>query len=98
MRRELTCATRTGVSNPADRLLVERPTYVGALQDWNAYQAQYITIALDDMGLPTDEIEAARRTTRSATGHMNMGLRPIRPRVAMRIKCTFSTTANRTIL
>ena len=47
--------------NPGDRLLVERPTYVGALQAWNAYQAEYITIALDDEGMQTDELEAALR-------------------------------------
>jgi 2-aminoadipate transaminase len=47
--------------NPGDCLLVERPTYVGALQAWNAYQAEYITIALDDEGMQTDELEAALR-------------------------------------
>ena len=47
--------------NPGDRLLVEKPTYVGALQAWNAYQAEYITIALDDEGMQTDELEAALR-------------------------------------
>ncbi|MGH8067103.1 MAG: PLP-dependent aminotransferase family protein [Candidatus Entotheonellia bacterium] len=47
--------------NPGDRLLVEKPTYVGAQQAWNAYQAEYITIALDDEGLQTDELEAALR-------------------------------------
>jgi 2-aminoadipate transaminase len=47
--------------NPGDRLLVEKPTYVGALQAWSAYQAEYITIALDDEGLQTDELEAALR-------------------------------------
>jgi 2-aminoadipate transaminase len=47
--------------NPGDRLLVEKPTYVGALQAWNAYQAEYITIALDDQGMRTDGLEAALR-------------------------------------
>jgi 2-aminoadipate transaminase len=47
--------------NPGDRLLVEKPTYVGALQAWDAYQAEYITIALDDEGLRTGELEAALR-------------------------------------
>ncbi|HEX9870905.1 MAG TPA: aminotransferase class I/II-fold pyridoxal phosphate-dependent enzyme, partial [Candidatus Tectomicrobia bacterium] len=42
--------------NPGDRLLVEKPTYVGALQAWNAYQAEYITIALDDEGMQTDAL------------------------------------------
>ncbi len=27
--------------NPGDRILVEEPTYLGALQAWNAYQAEY---------------------------------------------------------
>jgi 2-aminoadipate transaminase len=48
--------------NPGDRLLIEKPTYMGALQAWNAYQAEYITIALDDRGLRTEELEAALRT------------------------------------
>jgi 2-aminoadipate transaminase len=49
------------VVNPGDRLLVERPTYVGALQAWNAYEAEYITIALDDEGMRTEYLEAALR-------------------------------------
>ena len=32
--------------NPGDRILVEQPTYLGALQAWNAYGAEYITIPL----------------------------------------------------
>lgn len=47
--------------NPGDRLLVEQPTYVGALQAWNAYQAEYISVPLDDDGLQTDALEAALR-------------------------------------
>jgi 2-aminoadipate transaminase len=47
--------------NPGDCLLVEQPTYVGALQAWNAYQAEYLTIALDDEGMQTDALEAALR-------------------------------------
>jgi len=47
--------------NPGDHLLVEKPTYVGALQAWNAYQAEYVTVALDDQGMHTDELEAALR-------------------------------------
>ena len=47
--------------NPGDRLLVEKPTYAGALQAWNAYQADYISIALDDEGMQTDTLEAALR-------------------------------------
>jgi 2-aminoadipate transaminase len=47
--------------NPGDRLLVEKPTYVGALQAWHAYQAEYLTVPLDAEGLQTDDLEAALR-------------------------------------
>ena len=30
--------------NPGDRILVEEPTYLGALQAWNAYGAEYVTV------------------------------------------------------
>jgi 2-aminoadipate transaminase len=47
--------------NPGDRLLVEEPTYMGALQAWNAYQAEYIPVPVDDDGLCTDLLESALR-------------------------------------
>jgi 2-aminoadipate transaminase len=47
--------------NPGDRVLVEEPTYLGALQAWNAYQAEYISVPSDDAGLCTDLLEAALR-------------------------------------
>ena len=47
--------------NPGDHILVESPTYLGALQAWNAYQAEYITVNSDDKGIKTDELEEALR-------------------------------------
>jgi len=47
--------------NPGDRVLVEEPTYLGALQAWNAYQAEYISVPGDDDGLRTELLEAALR-------------------------------------
>jgi len=47
--------------NPGDRILVEEPTYLGALQAWNAYQAEYVTVPCDDYGVRTDLLEAALR-------------------------------------
>ncbi|OIO90541.1 MAG: aminotransferase [Anaerolineae bacterium CG2_30_64_16] len=47
--------------NPGDRILVEEPTYLGALQAWNAYQAEYVTVPCDDQGVRTDLLEAALR-------------------------------------
>jgi 2-aminoadipate transaminase len=45
--------------NRGDRILVESPTYIGALQAWNAYGAEYISISSDENGVNTDEVEAA---------------------------------------
>ena len=43
--------------NPGDRVLVESPTYVGALQAWNAYGAEFIPVPYDENGMVTDELE-----------------------------------------
>ena len=48
--------------NPGDRVAVERPTYLGALQAWNAYQAEYIGLAMDDDGMRIEELETAFRS------------------------------------
>jgi 2-aminoadipate transaminase len=47
--------------NPGDRILVEEPTYMGALQAWNAYQAEYVAVEVDDQGLCTTRLEQALR-------------------------------------
>ncbi len=47
--------------NPGDHVLVERPTYLGALQAWSAYQAEYLTVGLDADGMRLDELAAALR-------------------------------------
>jgi len=48
--------------NSGDRIAVERPTYLGALQAWNAYQAQYLGIGMDDEGMRMDELESVLRS------------------------------------
>ncbi|MEJ2598725.1 MAG: PLP-dependent aminotransferase family protein [Anaerolineales bacterium] len=48
--------------NPGDRVLVESPTYLGALQAWNAYGAEYVPVPMDDDGMVTDALEEALRT------------------------------------
>lgn len=48
--------------NRGDRIVVEAPTYLGALQAWNAYGAEYVTVPMDEYGLRTDELEKALRT------------------------------------
>jgi 2-aminoadipate transaminase len=47
--------------NRGDRILVENPTYLGALQAWNAYGAEYITVPVDEYGMQTDLLEEALR-------------------------------------
>jgi 2-aminoadipate transaminase len=48
--------------NPGDRILVESPTYLGALQAWNAYGAEYVSVPMDKSGMNTDDLEEALRT------------------------------------
>ena len=47
--------------NPGDHILVESPTYLGALQAWNAYNAEYITVPSDEEGIMIDHLEEALR-------------------------------------
>jgi 2-aminoadipate transaminase len=47
--------------NRGDYIVVESPTYLGALQAWNAYGAQYIAVQADEHGMIVDELEAALR-------------------------------------
>jgi 2-aminoadipate transaminase len=44
--------------NPGDVVLVEDPTYVGALNAFEAYQVQVETVPMDDDGLVPDLLEA----------------------------------------
>ena len=48
--------------NHGDRILVESPTYLGALQAWNAYGAEYVVVASDEHGMVTDSLEEKLRT------------------------------------
>ena len=47
--------------NPGDNILVESPTYLGALQAWNLYGAEYISVPMDENGMDTDALEDALR-------------------------------------
>ena len=48
--------------NPGDRVLVEAPTYLGALQAFNLYGAEYLSVPCDEDGLRTDLLETALRS------------------------------------
>jgi 2-aminoadipate transaminase len=45
--------------DPGDRILVEEPTYLGAIQAFNAYEAAYVSTPMDDEGILIAGIEQA---------------------------------------
>ena len=48
--------------NPGDRILVESPTYLGAIQAWNAYGAEFVPVSTDEDGMIPESLEEALRT------------------------------------
>ena len=49
--------------NPGDKILVESPTYIGALQAWRAYGAEFIPVPLDEHGMITGKLEERLRAS-----------------------------------
>lgn len=48
--------------NRGDRILVESPSYLGALQAFDLMGAEYVTVPIDDRGLNTEYLETALRS------------------------------------
>jgi len=48
--------------NRGDRILVEAPTYLGALQAFNVYGAQYLPVPVDEDGMITEHVDASLRS------------------------------------
>ena len=48
--------------NRGDHVLVELPTYLGALQAWNAYGAEYVSVPMDENGMMTEALEEGLRS------------------------------------
>jgi 2-aminoadipate transaminase len=44
--------------DPGDVLVVEEPTYLGALQAFGAYEPRYVGMPVDDQGMRVDDLEA----------------------------------------
>lgn len=40
-----------------DAIITSRPTYLGAIQAWNAYNPRYLTVDMDDDGMIVEQIE-----------------------------------------
>jgi 2-aminoadipate transaminase len=47
--------------NPQDNVIVENPTYFVATYAFNAYQADYLTVPLDQNGLIVDQLEQLKK-------------------------------------
>jgi len=45
--------------DPGSRVLVEAPTYLGALSAFNPYEPEYLSVPMDDEGLELEALEAA---------------------------------------
>jgi len=45
--------------DPGDYIVCEAPTYVGALQAFDFFQARYATVGMDEEGMIVDEVEGA---------------------------------------
>src|SRR5260370_33128051 len=48
-----------------DAVLVETPTYLGALQAFNQYQPTYAVVPMDDDGMRVDEVERVLERARA---------------------------------
>lgn len=44
--------------NPGDAMLVENPTFLGALQAFKVYEANIVGVEMDEMGMRMDDLEA----------------------------------------
>jgi 2-aminoadipate transaminase len=47
--------------NPGDKILTEYPTYLGALQAFTMYGADYVSVPIDDEGMQTGQLGEALR-------------------------------------
>lgn len=48
--------------NPGGKVIVEEPSYMGALQAWRAYEGEFISVETDDEGMVPASLEAALAT------------------------------------
>lgn len=56
--------------DPGDYILVENPTYLGAIQAFNAYQARYLTVPMDNEGMLIPELKKTLKTHRPKFAYM----------------------------
>jgi len=51
--------------DPGDTVVVENPTYLGAIQAFDAYEARYLTVETDALGLVPESLEHALEVERT---------------------------------
>ncbi|TAM91491.1 PLP-dependent aminotransferase family protein [bacterium] len=49
--------------NPGDTVVLENPSYLGTIQAWDAYEAEYLTVETDALGMVPEALERTLRTT-----------------------------------
>jgi 2-aminoadipate transaminase len=47
--------------NPGDAVCLENPSYMGAIQAFDSYQAEYVIVPMDDDGMRAEELDAILR-------------------------------------
>jgi 2-aminoadipate transaminase len=47
--------------NPGDAVCMENPSYMGAIQAFDSYQAEYVIVPMDDDGMHSEELDAILR-------------------------------------
>lgn len=50
--------------DPGDYVVIENPAYLGAIQAFDAYEAQYLNVATDDDGMRTDDLVRVLRAAK----------------------------------
>lgn len=50
--------------NPGDKIVLENPSYLGAIQAFNQYQPRYVIVPMDDDGMQTEALEDILRRER----------------------------------
>lgn len=43
--------------NPGDKVLLEKPSYLGAIQAFDSYQAEYVLVPMDEDGMIVDDLD-----------------------------------------
>ncbi|MDI6799415.1 MAG: PLP-dependent aminotransferase family protein [Actinomycetota bacterium] len=52
--------------NPGDEIIVEGPSYVGAIQAFSSYQARFLSVPLDDDGIQIEPLEKLLKDLKEA--------------------------------